>query len=124
MVLNSHTDVWDVSEEQPFWLNVGVRQLRWRTVDKAVMTLYSDISRPPGQWLCDLEEAPSVLEVVHRDCGRRDVYFPDEVIIRLSDCKLGHKRIENLVVECLSDVDVVRIFVSIVGRLEILYDQS
>lgn len=120
MILNSHTDVWDVSGEQPFWLNVGVRQLRWRTVDKAVLTLYAELSRPPGQWLCALEEAPAVLEIVHKGCGSRDEYVSEEVFIRLSRCRLGHKWMENLVVESLSDQGVVQIFVNVVGCLEVL----
>lgn len=124
IVISSHMDVWDVSTEQPVWLNVGVSQIRWRSLDRAVMTLYSALSRPEGRWLYELEKAPSTLEIIHKQCGQRDEYISEEGIIRLKDCKLGPKWTGNVVAECPNDAVIVQIFVNVVGQLEILYDQG
>lgn len=101
------------------WLNVGVREVRWRNLDKAVMTLYSILPLPQAVRLYDWQAAPSALEILSKECGYRNEYDPTQVIARLDQCHLGHKWIEHLVVESPDEAGEINIFVKVVGRLQL-----
>lgn len=122
---STDTNLFDVSNETPVWLeNIRVEKVEWKpTPDgpqsniRALVVIYGWL--PEAKWLIDLTDS-ACFEIDHKEDGLRHEYIPDNIFMRLSDCKIIGKKITNPVSRYDKESCAIPIYVTLECDMEVL----
>jgi hypothetical protein len=98
--LNSENTLFVTMVDQPRFLPyVAISKVEWLIGDpregaRATMVIQGQL--PQANYLFGFENGIG-LEVLHHKYGQRDLYVPEKVIARFSNCEILNKWIDNLV---------------------------
>lgn len=100
----------------PIWLkSVSIEMISWVDLQEGWINLSGHL--PAAKELVALKDSDSLL-ILYKDCGDMSEFIHNQIVIRLDNCKIDKKWIENIEGE-----NAVELNVSLEGKMSFFWGQ-